>query len=205
VATVPVEASPRGVTVHPAGTFVYVAMAFVDKVAVIDTSSNTVTATIPVGDLPWALAAHPAGTFVYVANASDDTVSVIDTATNTVVASVVGVGRHPRGTSVHPAGTSVYVTSLFDGNVSVIDTATNTVVTQVPVGIRPIAFGQSMVPNRIFGCISIQGTPPANQPVSLHQPGEPTQTTTTFANGCYSFGVAVSGKQHSVVIQGVMP
>ena len=38
---------PRGVTVHPDGSRIYVANLFTDTVSVIDASSESVTATIP--------------------------------------------------------------------------------------------------------------------------------------------------------------
>ena len=44
-----VGSGPRGVTVHPDGSRVYVANLFTDTVSVIDASSESVTATIPVG------------------------------------------------------------------------------------------------------------------------------------------------------------
>lgn len=54
VATIPVGSAPRGVAVHPAGTFVYVANNGSGTVSVLDTATNTVIATVTVGDAPVA-------------------------------------------------------------------------------------------------------------------------------------------------------
>src|SRR3989338_8769763 len=77
-ATVTVGPGPNGVSVLPAGAFVYVTNSFSDTVSVINTASNTVIATVPVGSLPMGVAVHPGGTSVYVTNQGSGTVSVID-------------------------------------------------------------------------------------------------------------------------------
>jgi YVTN family beta-propeller protein len=161
VATVPVGATPVGVAVNPAGTFVYVANSFSNTVSVIDTVTNTVVATVPVGVFSFGVAVNPAGTFAYVTNSdavsvfdtANSIVSVIDTASNTVVATVrVGLslpdflGQSLPGVAVNPAGTLVYVTNLVSSTVSVIDTVTNTVTATVPVGTATTPFGVAVNP-----------------------------------------------------------
>jgi YVTN family beta-propeller protein len=96
---------PHGVAVSPDGTKVYVTIsggiAFsngvelrLDRVAVIDTATNTVIATTPVGSFPVGVSVTPDGRKVYVANSGDNNVSVIDTARNTVT-TTIPVGGSP--------------------------------------------------------------------------------------------------------------
>jgi len=54
-----------------------------NTVAVIDGSTNSITATLVVGNGPWGLDANPATNKVYVANERSNTVSVIDAALTT--------------------------------------------------------------------------------------------------------------------------
>jgi len=78
------------------GAFVYVAIPGQNTVAVIATSSNTVTKLIPIESSPQDLALTPDGAFVYVTNAGFNTVSAISTATNSVT-SLIPVGSVPIG------------------------------------------------------------------------------------------------------------
>jgi YVTN family beta-propeller protein len=137
--------TPYGVAVDPTGARVYVASPGSNTVAVIDASSNTVSAAIPVGASPLGVAINPAGTHVYVTNSGDNTVSVIDPFSRTVVATV-GVGIHPLGIALNPAGTRAYVVNNGSDNVSVIDTSSSSVVATVGVGHLPFALGQFLMP-----------------------------------------------------------
>jgi YVTN family beta-propeller protein len=67
-ATTPVGHLPKGVTVTPDGSKVYVTNRGRDSVSVIDTATNTVTAAIAVGQSPEGVAVTPDGSKVYVAN-----------------------------------------------------------------------------------------------------------------------------------------
>ena len=131
-----------------------------DKVSVIDTINNTITATVPVRSHPFGVVISPDGKKVYVANNAEDNVSVIDTTTKNIIGNVsIGVdpiGYFPLGVAVSPDGGKIYVTNTYKGcvkkkckgrqhskeeenhfSVHVIDTATNTVTNTVPVGSFP--------------------------------------------------------------------
>jgi YVTN family beta-propeller protein len=85
--------------VSPTGSHVYVTILREDRVAVIDTTNNTIIASVPVpaGSRPYGVAVDPTGARVFVGN-SDSTgvgsVSVIDTATNSA-GTPVAVGASP--------------------------------------------------------------------------------------------------------------
>ena len=146
VATIGVGSGPGGVAIAPNGTSAYVASYGDNKVSVIDTATNTVTATIGV-DKPVRLAASPDGARVYVTankTANDlGQISVIDTATNRVTATI-NLGGTPGDIAVSPDGTRAYVItrsnqSSEDTWVSVINTDPNsanndTVISRIKVG-----------------------------------------------------------------------
>jgi YVTN family beta-propeller protein len=145
VATLRLETNTGDIVVGSDGAFVYVVEPLSDRVAVISTATNTVTATIPVGSGPGGIDITPDGAFVYVSNPPDGTISVIDTATNTVTATLpVGIpsSTFPNGLAIDPTGAFAYVANTGVNTVSVISTETHTVVATVPVGsnTRAIAF-----------------------------------------------------------------
>lgn len=139
----------------PASVYAYVAAQNGNTVAVIDTSSNTVTATIPVGLTPTSVALTPDRASLYVANGSSNSVSVVSTATNTVTATIP-VGNIPYGIAITPDGAFAYVANLRSHNVSVIDTATHTVVTTVAVGLNPM--GVAITPDQAFVYVTNQSS-----------------------------------------------
>lgn len=140
---------PAAVTMHPSGSYVYVAnyntgTAGNDTVSVIDTGTNTVIATIPGFFGPYQIAINPAGTYAYVTNYGNNfnagqygtTVSVIDVnpasgSFNTIVDTIT-VGTQPSGIVINPAGTYAYVTlynnDVGNGTFKTIRLSNNTVV-----------------------------------------------------------------------------
>jgi YVTN family beta-propeller protein len=134
VATIDVDGPPIRIALTPDGTRAYLTMRRpnVGQLAIVDTSSQQVTAVIGLTDFFIAgVAVTPDGRHAYVANSGNDhIVRVLDTSTNTVTAQV------PLDTSIDltvaPDGTHVYATH-FDG-VAVIDTATHTVTATIPIG-----------------------------------------------------------------------
>ncbi len=101
-----------------------------DRVEVLDTRTNTVTATIMNVKGATASAITPDGSKLYVTgNSTFGIVSVISTATNTVTGTIP-VGNDPLGIGITPDGSKVYVAnegSDTGTTVSVIATATDTV------------------------------------------------------------------------------
>ncbi len=93
VATVDIETISYGLAVTPDETKVYGAAEGINKISIINTSTNTVTTTLDVGIQPEGVAVTPDGSKVYVANSLSNTLSIIDTDTNDVI--TVGAGSHP--------------------------------------------------------------------------------------------------------------
>jgi YVTN family beta-propeller protein len=159
-ATVPIPGGnvPYGLSVTPDGAFVYVALADVATVLVIDTAKalsdpmHAVVASIPVGDGPYRIAITPDGAFAYVANIGSGTVSVLATATNTVVATIP-VGSRLCGLAITPNGALAYIEDNASNIVSVLDTSKAlTDPAHAVVAIIPVehACGLAITPNGAF-------------------------------------------------------
>lgn len=140
-ATIDIPAGPpQYLAFAPDGRRVYVSVFNEERtvvaVAVLDTTTNSVTATIPVRTRPYALAVTPDGSRVYVPNHDSGTVSVIDTASNTVT-SEIDVAPNPHWIDFSPDGGRAYAANHESNLISVLDTQTDTVIAEVPVGTSP--------------------------------------------------------------------
>ncbi len=87
--------NPGGIAVSPSGAFVYAPVLSENKLAVMNTSNNSVRPLIPVGPAPFGVAVDPMGTRVYVGVSGNRTVTVLDAATNAVLQTGVAVGTNP--------------------------------------------------------------------------------------------------------------
>jgi YVTN family beta-propeller protein len=143
-------AFPYSLAVSGDGTKLYAGLSGQNKLAVIDTSANTVAAQIPVGNAPAGVAV--VGNQVFVSNrggrpavpgdttnksdgtaivsdpvtgaSTTGTVSVVDAATNTV-SDTINVGLQPASLTVHDG--AVFVTNTNSDTVSIIDAASHKV------------------------------------------------------------------------------
>lgn len=126
---------PAGATtMTPSGVKLYLTCRTSDVVAVINTTTDTVSSIIPVGDQPFY--GSVLGTRVYISNNSkeDGSVSVIDTVSDAVVATIP-LGMEPVLEAF--VGSKLYVSNKLSGTVSVIDTILNEVSATIPVGVDP--------------------------------------------------------------------
>jgi YVTN family beta-propeller protein len=171
VTTISTGISAANVTVTPDGKSVYVA-GVGNTIAVISTSTNTVTSTfqvsVPEGQQGncclFGPLLNPSGTLGYVmqnfSTTSPGSVSVISLPSNTTVASIP-LGIAPYDSAITPDGTQLYVVNANSNTVSVIDTATNTVVATIPVGNSPQSIAitpdgtLAYVANTVGGSLSI--------------------------------------------------
>jgi YVTN family beta-propeller protein len=116
---------------------VYV-VSFRDRgVAVVGTTSNTVTSIVRVGRRPVEVAFDAAGTAAYVTSGGDHTVVVVDAATDRVRAKVP-VPRAPLGIDVDGAG-AVWAVGSGADRVAVLDGGGPDA---VPVAGTPVSFGR---------------------------------------------------------------
>ena len=120
----------EGEAITPDGRHVYVAVRNTfngDKVSVIDTTTNQISATIKVSGPDW-VAISPNGKRAYVA--CDGGVSVINTATNAVIATIP-LKEAPTGMAITPNGRRLFVTGA-SGNLTVISIAKRAIVRTIP-------------------------------------------------------------------------
>jgi YVTN family beta-propeller protein len=147
--TIPAGFYPEGVAVDAVLNRVYVPYTAVDRVAIIDGSTNTVIAAVPVGTMPCAIAANADTHRVYVANVDTNDVSVLDGRSGNVVATVP-VGGYPCAIGVVRANNRIFVGNGLDNTVSVLDGASNTVIDIVPVGRAPFGIGVNQTTGRVY-------------------------------------------------------
>ncbi|WP_185716278.1 putative Ig domain-containing protein [Larkinella knui] len=153
IATIPVNDGAGAICITPDGTRLYTSTISTNKVTVINTATNTVSATIETVQygLQFSMCASLDGQRVYVST-NPKRVTVIDVATNTVSGKIDFEPFSPAGLGITPDGSKIYAMEPSQDRVSVIDVATNTVLPNpIPVGNNPIASGN------FFGTISCEG------------------------------------------------
>ncbi|HET9393302.1 MAG TPA: hypothetical protein VFO29_07285 [Candidatus Rubrimentiphilum sp.] len=127
-ATISVGQTPYGVASNRSGSRVYVATNdgnSLGSIAVIDTSTNTVTSQIaaPFGALPFMPAVSPDGSTLYVGDLGTADVGMYDTGTGAYLGSIALSGS-ANGTALSPDGSTLYVCD--NGGLSYVNTVTRT-------------------------------------------------------------------------------
>jgi len=127
----------QGIAINSTGTRVYVANRGLNRVDVIDTSSNSVIANAPASGV-WGIIVSPDNSRVYTGNFFSDTVTVIDTTTNSVVTTIsLPASSGPRELAMTLNGTKLFVGMFNTYSVAVIDPATNTYTGSIGTGCSP--------------------------------------------------------------------
>lgn len=135
VATIPLEKTPRDLEFGPDGKALYVTLAGVSAVQVIDPQSNRIVAQIATGISPHVAQQFQGTTTGVVVVQGPGELMLFDPASNTPIRSVA-VGKQPHWVDVVPGGKKVLVSNEGSNNVSVVDLAGGTTVT-IPVGTAP--------------------------------------------------------------------
>ncbi|MFL6319046.1 MAG: YncE family protein [Nitrososphaeraceae archaeon] len=154
VATIPVGVNGNDVAVNHANAKVYVTSddgvtGTVDRVSVIDGTSNRVITTIPVGLFPSAVGVHMYSNQIYVTNSGADTVSVIDGTSNRVI-TTIHVGQVPRAVAVNQYNGNVFATNIRENTVSVIDGISNRVIDTIHVGDNPWKVAVNAAKDKVY-------------------------------------------------------
>ena len=155
--TIPLDATPRGIVINPAGTRLFICQ-INGTVSAIDTATNTVSASIvlPTDNsltaIPFAIAINPDGSRVYVtysaASAEENWLGIIDTTANAVMARLK-VGVSPLSVAVNPAGTLVFVAHQrgplddigCECDLTVVDATNNTVLNRAALEVTQSSVG----------------------------------------------------------------
>jgi len=126
--SLPSGSAPNFVATAPNATTAYVSLPGTSppSVAVVNTTSNQVTATIPVGTDPIALAVTPDNSRLYVANNGDGTISGFNTVDQSARTPPISLGALPGAAPLWVLARSdsqrVYVLEQ-DGTVATLDTS----------------------------------------------------------------------------------
>ncbi len=136
IRTVPLEKTPRVLTLSPDAKQLYVTVAGADAVQVVDLTSQRVVGQIPVGASPHHLVMLPNGTAGLVVSQGPGTLEFFDSTRHTV-SHTIRVGTNPHWLAVSTDGRTAYVTNEGSQDVSVVDVARGTVTATVHVGNAP--------------------------------------------------------------------
>jgi YVTN family beta-propeller protein len=121
-ATIPVPASPHGITISPDGRWVYAACVNGGAIAVINAATDLAAGTIalPSGAQPYGVVTSRDGRYLYVPDNFAGRLFVIDTTTRHVVGEAP-IGLHAALITRSADGGTLYVTNGASGTVSVLD------------------------------------------------------------------------------------
>jgi YVTN family beta-propeller protein len=136
VGTIPLEKTPRGLTLSPDAQQLYVTVAGADAVQVVDLTSQRVVGQIPVGASPHHVMMLPNGSAGLVVSQGPGTLTFFDPTRHTVNRTV-RVGTNPHWLAVSTDGRTAYVANEGSQDVSVVDVASGTVTATVQVGNAP--------------------------------------------------------------------
>lgn len=115
----PLGSYPAGMAMAPDGKKLYVAENLGNKLAIVDTQTQSLTTEIPIGRQPWGVAVHPMLPQVYVTNRVDRTLSIVDTETMNVT--TVPTGNGPNAVAVSPDGAKIFVANANSDDLTVFD------------------------------------------------------------------------------------
>jgi YVTN family beta-propeller protein len=136
VGTVPLEKTPRGLTLSPDAKQLYVTVAGTDAVQVVDLASQRVVGQIPVGASPHIVMMLPNGSAGLVVSQGPGAIDFFDPTRHTV-SRTVRVGTNPHWLAISSDGRAAFVSNEGSQDVSVVDVASGTVTTTVQVGNAP--------------------------------------------------------------------
>lgn len=138
----------REVIFSPDGSRAYATLGTANRVAVIDTATDSVVASPLVDTYPAGIAITPDGKKVFVAHVDVRTIKVLDTTSNTIAATFTlpGTGSPSGDMVVTPDGTRLYVTD-FSNAVHVYDVATLAFVKTISFGAGENGQGIAITPN----------------------------------------------------------
>ena len=131
---------PKGVTVSPDGTRLYVTNYGQHNrrnISVYDASDLHRIEEIDVPGIVVESAIAPDGRTLYVSNFTRSTVQFVDLATRTVTREVQTSGRNPKILVLSVDGRRLFAANWSSANVTEIDTATGTVVRTLQAGLNP--------------------------------------------------------------------
>jgi YVTN family beta-propeller protein len=136
VGRVPLDKTPRALTLSPDAQQLYVTVAGTDAVQVVELARQRVVDQIPVGASPHIVMMLPNGSAGLVVSQGPGTLDFFDP-TRHMVSRTVRVGTTPHWLAVSSEGRAAFVSNEGSQDVSVVDVASGTVTATVQVGNAP--------------------------------------------------------------------
>lgn len=136
VGFVPLDKTPRALSVSPDGTSLYFTLAGSDEVQVLDTARRSLVRQIPVGASPHLPLATPDGSKVLVVSQGPGELYILDAADGKLSAHLA-VGALPHWIALTPDGRRALVTNEGSNDVALVDLASATKTGAIPVGNAP--------------------------------------------------------------------
>ncbi len=136
VGFLPLDKTPRALSLSPDGKSLYFTLAGSDAVQVLDTARGVVVSQIPVGASPHLPLATPDGGKVLVVSQGPGELYVLDAAAGRVSAHLA-VGTLPHWIALTPDGRRALITNEGSGDVALVDLASLTKIGAIPVGNAP--------------------------------------------------------------------
>ncbi|HEX9104449.1 MAG TPA: YncE family protein, partial [Polyangia bacterium] len=144
--TARVASNSAPLAVTPDGSQLWTTFADGDRVAIIDTTTDTRTDDLGMVGRPTSVALTPDGALALVTCASCNQLVVVDRATRRtlqIFGESEGIGRDPRHVVVSPDGARAYVSAYVGDSVTALERVGDAfrVVATIPVGRRPVGMG----------------------------------------------------------------
>jgi len=139
VQTLETCARPRGMTLNPERTAIYVGCSDDDTIALYDIASLRLVRRYRNITAPETFDLHPDGRHLYISNEDDSEMSVLDLEAGEIVARYP-TGPEPEGIQITKDGRLAFVASEAANLVHVVDIAEGKHIKDIPVGTRPRRF-----------------------------------------------------------------
>jgi YVTN family beta-propeller protein len=134
--TVPLDKTPRALSVSPDGQELFFTEAGIDAVQVLTLGDSRIVDQIPVGASPHLPSFTPDGELGLVVAQGPGELDLVDPDAYVTVGTVK-VGAMPHWTAASSDGNTAYVTNELSNDVSVVDLRSRTVTATIPVGDAP--------------------------------------------------------------------
>jgi YVTN family beta-propeller protein len=188
VKTINVGKAPNGVALTPDDRLLVVTVYGEDRIAFIDTSTQTVVANLAVPK-PHTVAISPSGKLAYVTvqEPGHFGLALIDLATRSVVRTLA-LDKTPRDGEFGYDGKGFYFTQAGVSAVQLLDPASDKIVAQIPTGVSPhfVSYPRGSA----FGMVVVQGPgelllfdPATNLPARSVAVGKQPHWATTSGDG----------------------
>jgi YVTN family beta-propeller protein len=188
VKSIEVGKTPNGIALTPDDSTLVATVYGEDRIALVDTSTNTVTAAIPLPK-PHTVAISPDGKRAYatIQEPGRFGLALIDLAKHAVV-STIPLDKTPRDGEFGYDGRRFYFTQAGVSAVQVLDPDSGKIVAQIPTGVSPHFVGYPR--GAAVGLVVVQGPselllfdPATNKPVRSVGVGKQPHWATTSGDG----------------------